>query len=139
MRCNALHTCQPFCLYLITRPVLKKVRNIRNNPNVSFVVPFPHFLFRMVPPACIQFQGKADLIPIDDPIAKKVFESSIVLRRSMMHSLGIGESTFIRIIPDNKIFSFGINASIWQYIIPSKNKTLGNFHVVVPQSRCMSR
>jgi Pyridoxamine 5'-phosphate oxidase len=49
---------EPFCIYLITRPVLKKARNISNNPNVSFVVPFPHHVFRTVPPACIQFQGK---------------------------------------------------------------------------------
>lgn len=73
----------PFCLYLITRPVLKKARNIRNNPNVSFVVPFPHYVFRMLPPACIQFQGKAEIIPINDPTATKAFQKSIVLKRSI--------------------------------------------------------
>jgi nitroimidazol reductase NimA-like FMN-containing flavoprotein (pyridoxamine 5'-phosphate oxidase superfamily) len=46
---------EPFCIYLITRLALKKARNIRNNPNISFVVPFPHYVFRIVPPACIQF------------------------------------------------------------------------------------
>src|SRR6266705_2399374 len=44
---------QPFSIYLITRSALKKARNIHNNPNVSFVVPFPHYVFRIVPPACI--------------------------------------------------------------------------------------
>ena len=88
-----------------------------------------------MPSACIQFQGKAELIPIDDAIAMNAFQSSSVLRRSMMHSIDMGESTFIRIVPDNKIFSFGISASIWQYLIRSQNKTLGNFHVAVPQSR----
>ena len=126
---------QPFCIYLITRSALKKARNIRNNPNISFVVPFPHYLFRRMPSACIRFQGKAALIPIDDAIAMNAFQSSSVLRSSMMHSIDMGESTFIRIVPDNKIFSFGISASIWQYLIRSQNKTLGNFHVVVPQSR----
>jgi pyridoxamine 5'-phosphate oxidase-like protein len=125
----------PFCLYLITRPVLKKARNIRNNPNVSFVVPFPHYMFRMLPPACIQFQGKAEFLPINDPMATKAFQGSIVLRRSMEHSLRLGESTFIRIVPDSKIFTFGINANIWQHLMQSKNKTLGNHYVVVPQSR----
>lgn len=129
---------QPFCLYLITRPILRKARNIRSNPNVSFVVPFPHYFFRMLPPASVQFQGKAEFIPIDDPVATRAFQSSIVLNRSMKHSLNLGESTFIRIIPDDKIFSFGINATTWQYLIRSKNKTLGNFYVVVPQSRRMS-
>ncbi len=126
---------EPFCIYLITRPVLKKARNISNNPNVSFVVPFPHYVFRIVPPACIQFQGKANLIPIDNPIAFKVFQASIVLRRSFRHSLNLGESTFIRIVPDNKIFSFGIGANIWQFLLRSRNKNLGNYHVIVPEYR----
>jgi hypothetical protein len=127
---------QPFSIYLITRLVLKKARNIQNNPNVSFVVPFPHYLFRTVPPACIQFQGKAGLISIDNPIAMKAFQSSIVLRRSMMHSIDLGgESTFIRIVPDDKIFSFGIGARIWQFLLRSQNKNLGNFHVIVHEYR----
>jgi Pyridoxamine 5'-phosphate oxidase len=128
---------QPFCLYLITRPVLKKARNIRDNPNVSFAVPFPHYLFRSIPPRCIQFQGKAELLPIDDPIVIKAFQSSIVLKRSMEHSLRLGESVFIRIVPDKKIFCFGIGANILQFLIPSQNKNLGNFYVIVPENRRM--
>jgi hypothetical protein len=128
---------QPFCLYLITRPVLKKARNIRDNPNFSFVVPFPHYLFRSIPPRCIQFQGKAELLPIDDPIVIKAFQSSIVLKRSMEHSLRLGESVFIRIVPDKKIFCFGIGANILQFLISSQNKNLGNFYVIVPENRRM--
>ena len=127
---------QPFSIYLITRLVLKKARNIHNNPNVSFVVPFPHYVFRTVPPACIQFQGKAELISIDNSIAMKAFQSSIVLRRSMIHSIDLGdESTFIRIVPDDKIFSFGIGARIWQFLLRSQNKNLGNFYVTVNEYR----
>ncbi len=127
---------QPFLIYLITRLALKKARNIHNNPNVSFVVPFPHYVFGTVPPSCIQFQGKAGLISIYNQIATEAFQRSIVLRRSMIHSISLGgESTFIRIVPDNKIFSFGIGANIWQFLLRSKNKNLGNYHVVVPEYR----
>ena len=126
---------QPFSVYLITRPVLKKARNIQNNPNVSFVVPFPHYFFRAVPPACIQFQGKANIIPTDNPIAVKAFQSSIVLRRSMKHSNDLGKSVFIRIAPYNKIFSFGIGVSIWKFLIRSQNKNLRNFYVNLPKNR----
>jgi hypothetical protein len=129
---------QFFCLYLITRPVLKKARNIRDNPNVSFVVPFPHYLFPSIPPRCIQFQGRAELLPIDDdPIVVKAFRSSIVLKRSMEHSLRLGESVFIRIVPDKKIFCFGIGASLLRFLIPSQNKNLGNFYVIIPENRCI--
>ena len=127
-----------FCLYLITRPVLKKARNIRGNPNVSFIVPFPHYLFTSIPPRCIQFQGKAELLPInDDPVIIKAFQRSIVLKRSMEHSLRLGESIFIRIVPDKKIFCFGIGANLLKFLIPSQNKNLGNFYVTVPENRRM--
>jgi hypothetical protein len=123
---------QPFSIYVVSRVVLKKVKNISNNPNVAFVVPFPHYFIRIIPPACIQFQGKAELIPFDDPIVTKAFQSSIVLRRSIMHNMNLGENTFIKIIPDNKIFSFGIGESIWQFLRP-KNKSLKNYYVTVPK------
>lgn len=126
---------EPFCIYLITRLVLKKARNIQYNPNISFVVPFPHYVFRIIPPACIQFEGKATLVPIDNPIALKAFQNAIVLRRSMIHSIDLGESTFIRIVPDDKIFSFGIGATIWQFLLRSQNKNLENFYVTVPENR----
>lgn len=124
---------QSFSLYLLSRMTLKKVKNISNNPNVAFVVPFPHYIMRMIPPACIQFSGKAELISFEDTIARRAFQSSIVLRRSIMHNLSLGgENKFIRITPDNKIFSFGIGASIWKMLIQSGNKNLKSYYVDVP-------
>jgi len=76
----------PFSLYLITRPTLKKARNIRNNPNVSFVVPFPHHFLRFIPASCVQFQGRAQILPSDDPVASKVFQDSVVLRHSLEYT-----------------------------------------------------
>jgi len=125
----------PFCLYLITRPVLKKARNIVQNPNISFVVPFPHFILRPLPQSCIQFQARAEIIPIDNADANRAFDRSVLLRRSKDHSLGLGESIFIRALPDEKIFSFGISASVLQFLIPSQNKSLGNYFVAIPQNR----
>ena len=72
----------PFSLYLISSPTSKKVRNIRSNQNVSFVVPCPHYLIRPIPPSCIQFQGKAELIPSEDPFANEVFQSSFSQKQS---------------------------------------------------------
>ncbi len=129
----------PFSLYLISRPVLKKARNISNNPNVSFVIPFPHYFLRLIPPSCIQFQGKAEQIPFEDPVARKAFQSSIVLRRSLRHSVELGESIFFRIVPDKKIFCFGIGANVWNFLIPSQSRILGNFYVTIPENRVGAR
>lgn len=106
----------PFRLYLISRPSLKKPRNIKANPNVSFTVPFPHYILRMIPPSCIEFQGTAEILPINDPVARQVFNSSIVLRRSLEYDLKIGESIFVRIVPAKKIFSWGLGASVLQLL-----------------------
>ncbi|MCL4436257.1 MAG: pyridoxamine 5'-phosphate oxidase family protein [Thaumarchaeota archaeon] len=106
----------PLRLYLISRPSLKKPRNIKTNPNVSFTVPFPHYLLRMVPPSSIKFQGTAEILSINDPEARQVFNSSLVLRRSLKYDLKIGESIFIRIVPAKKIFSWGLGASICQLL-----------------------
>lgn len=126
---------KPFCLYLITRPVLKKARNIAQNPNISFVVPFPYFVLRPFPQSCIQFQAKAEIVPIDNSDATRAYERSVVLRRSKEHSLRLGESIFIKVVPDEKIFSFGISASALQFLVPSQNRSLGNFYVTIPQGR----
>jgi len=121
----------PFSLYLITRPTLKKARNIRSNPNVSFVVPFPHHFFRFVPASCVQFQGRAQLLPSDDSVANKVFQSSLVLRQSLKHTKNLGEPVFIRIVSDERIFTWGIGASVWQII----RHAAKNCYVIIPQNR----
>ncbi len=118
----------PFCLYLISRPSLKKARNIKTNPNVSFTVPFPHYFLRVVPPACIEFQGKAEILPIINPVARQVYNSAIVLRRSLEHDLKIGESIFIKIVPAKKIFSWGLGANIWQLLRNPPN----TYYVITP-------
>lgn len=120
----------PFRLYLISRPSLKKARNIKTNPNVSLTVPFPHYILRMVPPACIDIQGTAEILPINDPVAGQIFNKSIVLRRSLEHDLKIGESIFIRIAPAKKIFSWGLGANIWQLL---RNPPTA-YYVVFPDS-----
>jgi uncharacterized protein YhbP (UPF0306 family) len=126
---------QPFSVYLISSPTSKKVRNIRKNPNVAFAVPFPHYLVRSIPPACIQFQGKAELISSDKSDVTKIFQSSFVLRRSLRHGVEMGELVFIRLVPDDKIFCWGISVRFWQFVLSSQNKNLENLYVVVPQNR----
>ncbi len=121
-----------FSLYLITRPILKKAKNIRENPNVSFVVPFPHYFFHLIPPSCIQFQGKAEILPSNDPLALKIFQSNRVLKSSLEHTRILGEPIFFRIIPHEKIFCWGINASLWQII---KHKVDNNYLIIPPDRR----
>jgi nitroimidazol reductase NimA-like FMN-containing flavoprotein (pyridoxamine 5'-phosphate oxidase superfamily) len=70
----------PFRIYAMTQLKTKKIKNIEANPNVSFVVPCFRMFFGMVPPNCIQFQGTAEILAIDDKSANEAFKSSYLLR-----------------------------------------------------------
>ncbi|WXG42471.1 MAG: pyridoxamine 5'-phosphate oxidase family protein [Candidatus Freyarchaeum deiterrae] len=121
----------PFSLYLITRPTLRKAKNIKMNHNVSFVVPFPHYFLRFVPQSCVQFQGTAEILAADDPVALRMFQSSRVLKSSLEHTRMLGDPIFIRIEPDEKIFLWGLGANVWQIIRHSTS----NCYVMVPPDR----
>src|SRR5215472_16368737 len=60
---------RPFRLYVMTRRRLRKARNVAANPNISFVVPLTRRLLWFVPPPCVQFQGRAEVLDREDPAA----------------------------------------------------------------------
>ena len=47
----------PFRLYLLTERSFLKARNVSRNPQVSFLVPYPHPLLSFVPSSCISFSA----------------------------------------------------------------------------------
>jgi len=49
----------------MTQMKTRKVRNIKANPNGSFVVQCPRIL-SMIPPSAIQFQGTAEVLAVDN-------------------------------------------------------------------------
>src|SRR5688572_17089065 len=52
---------EPVCLYVTTNARNKKVANIRANPGVAVVVPLSRAVLATLPPACVQFQGTAEV------------------------------------------------------------------------------
>ncbi len=106
---------RPFALYIVTDRRSKKARNIVLNPNISFVIPIPKRL-GFLPPGSIQFQGKAEILPLTDEASKEAFNESIILERVLKMQLAQkGEvSAFIRIRPDSVVFTYGVGMSILQ-------------------------
>ncbi|MFX0116515.1 MAG: pyridoxamine 5'-phosphate oxidase family protein, partial [Candidatus Hodarchaeota archaeon] len=62
-----------FAFYILTGNYSRKARNVKSNPNVSVVVPFPHYYLRMVPQWVVQFQGKGEIVPFEDSGAQETF------------------------------------------------------------------
>ncbi len=124
-----------FCLYLITLRDYVKVRNIMNNPNISFVIPFPHHYFRFIPSSCVYFQGTAEIVSFDDPEPQKVFNQKRILRMMLEESNQPdmkGNTIFLKIKPEKKVHCYGIGLSLWQL---RKEHERGSYTVIVPPER----
>lgn len=123
----------PLALYVLTEAGYKKTRNIRANPNVSFVITFPHHVLRFVPASCIQFQGRAEVLPVDDPDARAAFQRNQVLRMTLEQGASEPErAVFLKITPDAKIFGYGLGMSLLEL---RRNIEAGPFRTTVPAER----
>jgi general stress protein 26 len=108
----------PLRIYAMTQMKTRKVRNIKANPNVSFVVQCPRIL-SMVPPSVIQFQGTAEILAVSNEDAMRAFRRSYLLRMMLDKAeeidLGsLGEACYIAIKPDSVIHTYGVGLSMWQ-------------------------
>jgi general stress protein 26 len=122
----------PFCLYLITDPSYLKSRNISRNPQVSFLVPYPHHWLRFVPASCISFPGTAEIVPADDPEGRESFQASRILRMNLEEASSMEEAVFIKIRPKRSMHCYGIGIGL---IAISRNPAEAGYSVEVPPER----
>jgi uncharacterized protein YhbP (UPF0306 family) len=111
---------EPLALYVTTRTTTRKVRNLREHPDVAFVVPVPRRFVPVFPPRAIQFLGAATVVPADDEGANRAFESSWFLRRILSTERRIvtegGDLCFIYIRPTSALFTYGMGMSLLQNV-----------------------
>lgn len=122
----------PFTLYIGTSKKYRKTKNIQNNPGVSFVVTFPHYYLRFAPASVVQFQGKAEILPFDDPVGRAAFQTSRILRMSLDTEIDHSDLVFIKIIPDSKIFCYGVGIGLMELM---RNPHESDYSVFVPEER----
>jgi hypothetical protein len=123
-----------FSLYVITEKRTVKARNISTNPNVSFVIPFPHHLLRFVPANVVQFQGTAEILPFSHEEAIRSFESTRVLRMTLEQAQQMDEDelVFIRVLPRDHLNIYGLGFGILQM---TKDLTVCLYDVKIPDKR----
>jgi len=94
-------------LYIPTSTNTTKARNVRRDPRVAVHIPVPWPLIP-APPKSIQFRGKAEILPINDPAANDALErGSLVMRR-----------VFRRLVEKADTETWG--QSIWIHVRPGK-------------------
>jgi hypothetical protein len=116
---GATRTRDNIVLYVMTRSHLRKARDIAREPNVSLVIPIPRRMLWFVPPATIQLQGSAELLPRDDPVGTAVFRSFYLGRRILagyrrMYARGERRVCFVKITAEPVVRTYMVGASIWQ-------------------------
>ena len=125
-----------FSLFCLTGTNYKKVRNIKENPNIAFVIPYPHHLLRFVPASCVQFQGKAEILPFDNTEAQEAFINKNILKMNLKQAESMdgdkSDLVFIKIKPNQKIFCYGLGISLREL---SKNVEIGGYTVLIPAER----
>ncbi|MFX1283150.1 MAG: pyridoxamine 5'-phosphate oxidase family protein [Promethearchaeota archaeon] len=123
-----------FVLYLLTSKKYQKARNLKRNPNVSFLIPFPHYFIRFAPSSTVTLTGKADFIAVDVPEIHEIFTKKRILKLIISElQQGDQESmTFIRIKPKPKVLCYGLGYSVFKL---RKVHTQGGYSVFIPQDR----
>lgn len=123
-----------FALYFLTSEKYKKVRNIKKDPHVSFIIPFPHYCIRFAPSGTVTFYGNIELIPTDTPGILTLFQRKRILRlitKEIKEDL-TEPYIFMKMIPDPKVLCFGVGIGI---IKLRKAHAQGGFSVIIPKSR----
>ena len=124
-----------FSLYLMTSKNYKKVENIKNNPNISFLIPFPHYFLRFVPDSCVSFQGKAEIKPPDDPEGKKAFSKKLILKMNLEQANRPDlkeELVIIKLMPSGRLACYGLGIGIMKM---RKDHEIGIYSVNIPPER----
>jgi nitroimidazol reductase NimA-like FMN-containing flavoprotein (pyridoxamine 5'-phosphate oxidase superfamily) len=119
-------------LYLFTERSYLKVRNISRNPEVAFLVPYPHHLLPFVPASCISLQGTAEIVSVDDPEGREAFAVGRILRSNLEHASSMEEAVFIRIRPKRRVHCYGIGIGLMEI---ARNPSEAGYSLEIPSHR----
>ena len=121
-----------FRLYLLTERSFLKARNVARNPQVSFLVPYPHRLLPFVPASCISFPGTAEIVPLDDPEGRAAFAANRILRMNLAEADATPDGILLRIRPKRSMHCYGIGIGLMRI---ARNPAEAGYSVEIPADR----
>jgi nitroimidazol reductase NimA-like FMN-containing flavoprotein (pyridoxamine 5'-phosphate oxidase superfamily) len=123
-----------FALYILTSKKYRKTRNIKRNPTVSFIIPFPHHILRFVPSSTITLTGNVEILPFENEKIFSIFSDKRILRMIIkdLNPEDKMDYIFLKIVPESKIRVYGIGYNIWSL---RKSHTEGGYVVRIPEER----
>ena len=124
-----------FVLYIITSLKYKKTKNIINNPQVSFVIPFPHHILRFVPSSTVTFYGEVKILPfVDHEDLLAIFSEKRILRLITEHLTDEEKEdyVFLKLKPSPKVYCYGLGFNLFKL---RGSHTEGGYTVFIPEER----
>ncbi|MCG5217767.1 pyridoxamine 5'-phosphate oxidase family protein [Streptosporangium soli] len=97
-------------LYMSTFESSVKARNIRENGRVAVCVTARRYPF--VPPFSLHFQGRAELIPGDDPRIAELVEAGKLKAITSHGELDLPGNCFIQVTPSRRVSTFGFGVPL---------------------------
>ena len=97
-------------LYINTLRTSRKALNILTNPNVGVVIPVRRA--PVGPPSTIQFQGRAEILDLRDPVIAQLLESGGLKTITGHGELEMPDGCFIRIGIGGRLITHGLGMSL---------------------------
>lgn len=101
-------------LYLSTERGSRKGRNLEANPYVGVTVPVRRL--PLGPPATIHFQGRAEVLAVDDPEVTALVESGDLKGITSHGELDLPDGCFVRITPARTVHTYALGMSLWAVV-----------------------
>ena len=120
---------------IITEEDTIKVRNIKQNPNVSFFIPFPHHFLRFVPANMVTFQAKAEVLNFDDDEGHGAFKGKRILEMNIQQATKPSmkdKAVFLKIKPNGKLNCYGLGINLMKL---ARNIEIGSYYVDIPKEK----
>lgn len=98
-------------LWVSTETTGRKGRNLRADPHVGVTVPVRRL--PVGPPAAIHFQGRAEVLAVDDPEVRRLVETDDLRSITGHGELELPDGCFLRITPGPTIHTYALGLSLW--------------------------
>lgn len=97
-------------LYVHTQRASRKARNVAANGRVGITIPTRKI--PVGPPYSIQFQGRADIVAMDDPRITQLVEAGRLKKITSHGELDEPDGVFIAVTPNRRVHSYGLGVPI---------------------------
>lgn len=101
-------------LWLSTETTGRKGRNLAADPHVGVTVPVRRL--PVGPPATVHFQGRADVLAVDDPEVLRLVGTGDLKAITSHGELELADGCFVRITPGATVHTYALGMSLWSVL-----------------------